>query len=173
MADKTSATITLVDSENKKISKSITDISPTAGNHRIKDFCVALNALSTNTISSIEKIEKTDITAAQGEDPTFTVGGESAVSEPATDFSNGSLRVYVFNYLGSKRAITFSGKKIKQATVELNSEGSSLIVTGIGTIAAGDATATVTCTLAGDDTYRGATTTFTFTNAKSSDIVDI
>lgn len=62
MADKTSATITYVDTNGGKGTKSITDISPTADSGAIKDFCVALNALSTNTISTIDKIEKTDIT---------------------------------------------------------------------------------------------------------------
>lgn len=64
MADKTSATITYLDENNNKGTKSITDISPDADSGAIKNFCTALNALSTNTISSIDKIEKTDITNA-------------------------------------------------------------------------------------------------------------
>ena len=64
MADKTSATITYVDANGGKGTKSITDISPTADNSAIKKFCVALNALSTNTISTINKVEQTAITTA-------------------------------------------------------------------------------------------------------------
>ncbi|MBR0061776.1 MAG: hypothetical protein IJP68_09905 [Selenomonadaceae bacterium] len=64
MADKTSATITYVDANGGKGTKSITDISPTADSGAIKNFCVALNALSTNTISAINKVEQTTITNA-------------------------------------------------------------------------------------------------------------
>lgn len=64
MADKTSASISYLDSLNNKGSKSITDISPTADNGAIKNFCVALNALTTNTIVQIDRIEKTNISDA-------------------------------------------------------------------------------------------------------------
>jgi len=64
MADKISASITYVDSSNSKGSKSITDISPTADNGSIKNLCVGLLRLTTNTLSQIDRIDKTDITAA-------------------------------------------------------------------------------------------------------------
>lgn len=64
MADKTAATITYIDANGSKGTKSITDISPMADNGAIKNFCTALNALSTNTISTINKVEQTTITNA-------------------------------------------------------------------------------------------------------------
>lgn len=64
MADKISATITYVDTANNKGTKAITDISPTADNRAIKNFCVGLLGLTTNTLSQIDRVEKTDITNA-------------------------------------------------------------------------------------------------------------
>ena len=64
MADKISASITYLDVSNNKGSKAITDISPTADNGAIKDFCVGLLGLTTNTLSQIDRVEKTDITNA-------------------------------------------------------------------------------------------------------------
>lgn len=64
MADKISATITYVDTANNKGTKAITDISPTADNGAIKNFCVGLLGLTTNTLSQIDRVEKTDITTA-------------------------------------------------------------------------------------------------------------
>lgn len=64
MADKISATITYVDTANNKGTKAITDISPTADNGAIKNFCAGLMGLTTNTLSQIDRVEKTDITNA-------------------------------------------------------------------------------------------------------------
>ena len=64
MADKVSAAITYLDSNQNKGSKSITDINPEADNGAIKNFCVGLVGLTTNTISQIDRVEKTDITHA-------------------------------------------------------------------------------------------------------------
>ena len=64
MADKISASITYLDANNNKGTKAITDISPTADNGAIKNFCVGLLGLTTNTLSQIDRVEKTDITTA-------------------------------------------------------------------------------------------------------------
>lgn len=65
MADKISAVISLLDSNQNKSSKTITNISPTATDVAIKNFCVGLNGLTTNVISSIDKVETTNITDAE------------------------------------------------------------------------------------------------------------
>lgn len=72
MADKISANITYLDSNQNKGSKAITDINPTADNSAIKDFCTGLLGLTTNTLSQIERVEKTDITNAT-EKPKLTL----------------------------------------------------------------------------------------------------
>lgn len=64
MADKVSANITYTDQNGKKGAKAITDINPTADNSTVKNFCAGLNALTNNTLMSVEKIERTDITNA-------------------------------------------------------------------------------------------------------------
>ena len=64
MADKISATITYLDANGGKGSKAITDISPTADNGAIKNFCNAFVGLTTNTVSQIDRIDKTNITNA-------------------------------------------------------------------------------------------------------------
>ena len=64
MADKVSATISYLDSNQRKGMKAITDINPAANNSAVKALCTGLNALTTNTLQGIEKIERTDITNA-------------------------------------------------------------------------------------------------------------
>lgn len=64
MADKVSATISYVDANNRKGMKAVTDINPSADNTVVKNFCSGLNALTTNTLTGVEKIERTDITNA-------------------------------------------------------------------------------------------------------------
>lgn len=63
-ADKTSVNITYLDSKGKKGTKAITDINPNADNGSLKNFCSGLNALTNNTLTGVEKIERTDITSA-------------------------------------------------------------------------------------------------------------
>lgn len=64
MADKVSATISYVDANNRKGMKAITDINPNADNAAVKTLCTGLNALTTNTLTGIEKVERTDVTNA-------------------------------------------------------------------------------------------------------------
>ena len=64
MADKISANITYLDSSGKKGTKAITDISTSASNGAIKNFCNGLIGLTTNLVSQIDKVEKTDITSS-------------------------------------------------------------------------------------------------------------
>lgn len=64
MADKISASITYLDTNQNKGSKAVTDISPTADNGAIRNFCIGLLGLTTNTLSQIDRVEKTDITNA-------------------------------------------------------------------------------------------------------------
>lgn len=73
MADKISASITYIDANNNKGTKAITDISPTADNGAIKDFCVGFLGLTTNTLSQIDRVEKTDITNAPAVKPDLEV----------------------------------------------------------------------------------------------------
>jgi len=65
MADKKSAVISYVDSSNNKGSKTITDLADKIANSKVWAFCNALNSLSTNTISQVDLVEKTDITNAE------------------------------------------------------------------------------------------------------------
>lgn len=57
-----SAVITYVDSSNNKGSKTITNIAEDVANSKVWQFCTALNSLSTNMISQVELVERTDIT---------------------------------------------------------------------------------------------------------------
>ena len=86
MADKISASITYLDASNNKGSKAITDISPTADNGAIKDFCVGLLGLTTNTLSQIDRVEKTDITNATAKTKlTLTLSSEARNTTYITD----------------------------------------------------------------------------------------
>ncbi|MBR2734098.1 MAG: hypothetical protein IKO74_02400 [Selenomonadaceae bacterium] len=71
MPDKVSATITYLDANNRKGMKAITDINPNADNSAVSALCTGLNALTTNTLTNIEKVERTNIT--NGNKPKLTV----------------------------------------------------------------------------------------------------
>ena len=91
MADKVSATISYVDANNRKGMKAITDINPNADNAAVKTLCAGLNALTTNTLQGVEKIERTDIT--------------NATTKPKVeipDFSGGNLLLLKENPGGSR-----------------------------------------------------------------------
>lgn len=62
-ADKVSAIYSYVKPDGSKESKSVTNFLPDADNGAINAFCTALNGLTNNTLSSVEKIERTDVTA--------------------------------------------------------------------------------------------------------------
>ena len=79
-ADKTSVNITYYDQRGNKGMKAITDINPNASNAEIKDFANGLNALTTNTVASLEKIERTNITAATGK-PKVTLAIQPELDE--------------------------------------------------------------------------------------------
>lgn len=57
----TSVNIGITAANGKKSTKAVTDIDPTAANSDIKAFTSALNNLTTNSITSINKIVKEDI----------------------------------------------------------------------------------------------------------------
>lgn len=61
---KTSAIITTVGANNKVVSKAITDINPNADNGAIKTLCQSLNSLTNNTLTGVQRVDKTDITTA-------------------------------------------------------------------------------------------------------------
>ena len=57
----TSVNIGITAANGKKSTKAVTDIDPSAANSDIKAFTSALNNLTTNSITSINKIVKEDI----------------------------------------------------------------------------------------------------------------
>lgn len=61
-ADKINVNVSYMDPNGKSASKTLTNINPFADDGTTKNFCTALYALSNNTVDSIEKIERTDIT---------------------------------------------------------------------------------------------------------------
>lgn len=103
MADKISATLTYLDATNNKGTKAITDISPTADNGAIKNFCVGLLGLTTNTLSQIDRVEKTDITNAVAKPKlTLTLANDA---KSALMFSRSSDGSYLFS--GTLPAFTY------------------------------------------------------------------
>ena len=55
------------DTTNNTSTKSITYANPAASNYVLKNFAVALNGLSNNTLEKIERVDTTDITNATNE----------------------------------------------------------------------------------------------------------
>jgi len=72
MATKTSAIITSVGTDNKAVSKAITDINPNADNGAIKALCESLAGLTNNTLKGVQRIDKTDLDGATTKEK-FTV----------------------------------------------------------------------------------------------------
>ena len=62
MADKTSAVINYLDPDGKSASKTITNITPYVPESSTKLFCQELMNLTNNTMSSVEIVQRTDIT---------------------------------------------------------------------------------------------------------------
>lgn len=118
-ADKISANITYTDPDGKSSSKAITDISPFARDYATKQFCTALIGLTNNTMKSIEKIERTDITT-----PKNMTAYSLQISHAATHrqaFQNKLLTVDVEyeDFLDAQgwQTPTISGTKPKNATI--------------------------------------------------------
>ena len=93
MADKISASVTYLDATNNKGTKAITDISPTADNGAIRNFCVGLFGLTTNTLSQIDRVEKTDITNATTK-PKLTLQLDAAkVADGKLQYNSDNTRI--------------------------------------------------------------------------------
>lgn len=70
----TSITMETTDQTLKKSTRSITNVNPNASTSDIKNFAQALNALTTNTLNQVNRIDKNEIDmSATYQDPTLTV----------------------------------------------------------------------------------------------------
>ena len=97
MADKISASITYLDVNNNKGTKAITDISPMAGDTAIKNFCVGLLGLTTNTLSQIDRVEKTDITNPPTKADLVVTFDNNATNKACLKLGQERLNSYVLN----------------------------------------------------------------------------
>lgn len=177
MATKISAVMTVTDTANKQGSKSITDIDPNASDLQVKNFLVALNALTTNTLNSIELVTKKDITDAhEPYQPNVTV---YPVSVPCNTFDMSRSEIFNVSYNGAKRAISVSGTKPDESTISIDNDTKQITITGgenyAYTMEDGEGkTATVTVTVAANDDYAEGTATISITQfARDRDIVEI
>lgn len=114
MADKKSAVISYVDSSNNKGSKTITDIADKIASSKVWAFCEALNALSTNTISQVDLVEKTDITNGGKLIPTFsyseqTPDGQISIATAYAQMQTDDMNIYVVNFTSDD--VTFEDKQ--------------------------------------------------------------
>lgn len=70
----------------KSLSKSITDVNPDISNATAKEFVNKLNALTTNTVDTISRVDKTDIPAdANYYDVAFSIDIEPTTSSATVD----------------------------------------------------------------------------------------
>lgn len=87
MADtvSTSATIDYSDQSGNKGQKSLTDINPNATNQQIRALAVAMNDLTTNTLTGVNKITKTKISSVAKTETTIALStGETDTLSAAT-----------------------------------------------------------------------------------------
>lgn len=121
MADKISVSVTYEAPDGKKSTKAITDISPYAPPVTTRQFCEQLFALTDNTVSSMEKVERTDITVddVSGAFP-LTVNPAVAVKD---SFVNGKLEIdIVYTELnGGWDLPVVTGQKPKDSTIAVES----------------------------------------------------
>lgn len=61
LADITNMYIDSLDTNGKKVQRSITNLNPDATNNQLRALAIGINALSTNTFGSATKVERTDL----------------------------------------------------------------------------------------------------------------
>lgn len=76
MSESVSFTMSVTDQADKKMTRSITDVDPSATDSQIVALAEGLNSLTTNTLSNISRVAKKDL------DPTITY------YDPIWDFGN-------------------------------------------------------------------------------------
>lgn len=118
-ADKISVNVTYTDPNGKSGSKTITDINPHARDYATKAFCSALVGLTDNTLTGLEKVERTDIMT-----PKNMTAYALSISHAATHrqaFKNKVLEVALdyedFADAAGWAMPTVSGTKPKDATI--------------------------------------------------------
>ena len=96
MADtiSTSATIDYSDQGGNKGQKSLTDINPNATNQQIRALAVAMNNLTTNTLTGVNKITKTKISSVAKTETTIALHtSETDTLSAATILADGYASV--------------------------------------------------------------------------------
>ena len=83
MADSTSVIMGLTTTSNKKTSKSITNVDPNASAGDIKTLVDGLNSITTDTLTSITRVQKTDIEGTYA-DRTVTIDKENDANNAVT-----------------------------------------------------------------------------------------
>ena len=169
MADKHSIIITSTTPSGKTNQKAIPYVNPNANSVEMKNFATAINALSENTISAIERVDRVDITNAKL-DPQLTVTPDTAILQ-----RDGSEMTFDVSYQGDG-TITLTGKKPINTAGGLtyNANDRQIVKDGISAlIPQGGETYITVIELSETETYLGATATITWTNADASQFTDI
>ena len=83
MADSTSVIMGLTTTSNKKTSKSITNVDPNASAGDIKTFVDGLNSITSDTLTSITRVQKTDIEGTYA-DRTVTIDKDNDENNAVT-----------------------------------------------------------------------------------------
>ena len=83
MADSTSVIMGLTTTSNKKTSKSITNVDPNASAGDIKTFVDGLNSITSDTLTSITRVQKTDIEGTYA-DRTVTITKDNDANNAVT-----------------------------------------------------------------------------------------
>lgn len=171
MATKISAVMTVTDASNKQSSKSVTDISPNAYDYQIKEFIVALNGLTTNTLDDIDVVTKKSIMDIPDPNPHLSV---TPTTKVISTFDSDTI--YQLTYDGETREITVSGKRPKNTVVTVDNEQRQVIFQKTGNPydnVYGMPDVYIYFTVAGNETYKEATVSSTITGAESSAVIDI
>lgn len=119
IADKTSLNVTYTDPNGKKATKAITDVNPFSPVGSAKTFCNQLLALTNNTLNSIEKIERTNITGYNKMMAyAFTIDPAHAVID---SFVNNKLEITLEypDVNGGYNLPVVTGTKLKDSTITI------------------------------------------------------
>lgn len=177
MATKTSAVMTVTNGAQDTISRTISDVSPDATDAQLKALAVGLSQLTTNSLVSVERVEKSDVPLTGKFTPNIKLVPDTIPSNNLK-LGAGAPYIYILNAPSARPTFTLSGSAPKGditygqgdmdglAFIKLINNNQSLYEEGTET-------ATWTLTFAETETTNAVTVSLKFTNLKAEDIVPI
>lgn len=141
----TSLTLEQTTINSKNITRSVTNISPTANDSQLYEFADALNGLTTNTLDKVNRIDKREIKSPDEKiSRTLTANKTTLERDEVTDLT--------FTYTGDGTLSLINNNHPEQTVIQITSN-----TTARAWVAALADDNTVTFQISETDTYKAAT----------------